>query len=68
MKVVGVEWKRGWKKYDLFPDESFQSRGAYITALGNTKARLKNHLLTRFLDDLEPHTVQCECEAKARTR
>lgn len=47
--------KRGWtlSKQDFLPEESFQSWGNYVKALGSTKTRLKDRLLTRSLDRLE---------------
>ncbi|KAE7996087.1 hypothetical protein FH972_000835 [Carpinus fangiana] len=47
--------KRGCtlSKQDFLPDESFQSWGNYVKALGSTKTRLKDRLLTRSLDHLE---------------
>ncbi|KAG2688815.1 hypothetical protein I3843_09G112200 [Carya illinoinensis] len=47
--------KRGcmWSKQDLLPEESFQSWGNYVKALGSTKSRLKDRLLARSLDHLE---------------
>ncbi|XP_041023360.1 cationic amino acid transporter 1-like [Juglans microcarpa x Juglans regia] len=42
-----------WSKQDLLPEESFQSWGNYVKALGSTKSRLKDRLLARSLDHLE---------------
>ena len=56
----GVARKRGcgWTKEDFLPEESFQSWGTYVKALGNTTARLKDRLLTRSLDEVELHAVR----------
>jgi APA family basic amino acid/polyamine antiporter len=40
-------------KQDFLSEESFQSWGNYVKALGNMKTRLKDRLLTRSLDRLE---------------
>lgn len=47
--------KRGCtlSKQDFLPEESFRSWGNYVKALGSTKTRLKDRLLTRSLDPLE---------------
>ena len=61
---MGRKRKRGcgWKKVDFLPEESFQNWGTYLNALGNTKERLKDRLLTRSLDEVELHALRHRSE------
>ncbi|KAI3853567.1 hypothetical protein MKW98_025084 [Papaver atlanticum] len=45
------------KKEDFFPEESFQSWGNYMKALGETKMRLRNRLTTRSSEDEEVNAM-----------
>ncbi|KAK9267565.1 hypothetical protein L1049_009993 [Liquidambar formosana] len=48
----------GCSQADFLPEESFQSWGNYVKALGNTKQRFKDWLLARSLDHLELHEMR----------
>ncbi|KAJ4837841.1 catalase A [Turnera subulata] len=53
-------------KQDFLPEESFKSWGNYLKALSNTKARLKDRLLTRSPDSVELHEVRARSEHEMR--
>ncbi|KAK9267660.1 hypothetical protein L1049_010091 [Liquidambar formosana] len=52
----------GCSKADFLPEESFQSWGNYVKALGNTKQRFKDRLLARSLDHLELHEMRARSQ------
>ncbi|XP_010276879.2 PREDICTED: cationic amino acid transporter 1-like [Nelumbo nucifera] len=49
-------------KDDFFPEESFRNWGSYVKALGETKARLKDRLFARSLDDIELNQVRARSQ------
>jgi APA family basic amino acid/polyamine antiporter len=72
LKVV-VEMENGVRKrgctlskQDFLPEESFQSWGNYVKALGSTKTRLKDCLLTLSLNHMELQDMHARSQYKMK--
>ncbi|EYU43634.1 hypothetical protein MIMGU_mgv1a025028mg, partial [Erythranthe guttata] len=51
-----------WSKQDFFPEKSFDNWSSYVSALSQTKSRLKDRLLSRSDDSKELVDLRKESE------